>query len=243
MNNPRLLTWKSPGAFFQNAFRCRWGRIAAGVVFFTFLAHLGHASDWQSLEITTDGIQILKKETDDRLVEFRGIGVVDAPLSLVATVIFDTDRRREWIEGLVDSRIIRWQDKDNFIEYDHIRMPIFFEDRDFVSKINISFDPSGREMVFHYQPAVDPSAPHTGYIRGELINATFILNSIDNNKTRVDAEFLSDPRGWIPKWLVNFFLEDWPKTTFRNLRKEVLKPDLSVDPRFSRLLKPEIGGR
>jgi hypothetical protein len=101
----------------------------------------------------------------------------------------------------------------------------------------MSFDPSKKEMVFHYQPSDDPSAPRTDYIHGELIDMTFTLSSIDNGKTtRVDAEFLCDPKGMLPKWLVNFFLGDWPKTTFRNLRKEVLKPDLSVDPRFSELL-------
>ncbi len=55
----------------------------------------------------------------------------------------------------------------------------------------------------------------TNYIRGELIDATFILSSIDDDKkTRVNASFLCDPKGSIPKWLVNFFLKDWPKKTF-----------------------------
>jgi hypothetical protein len=95
-------------------------------------------------------------------------------------------------------------------------------------------------MTFHYQPTDDPTAPRTSYIRGELLDATFILSPLDNGKkTRVDAKFLSDPKGWIPKWLVNFFVKDWPKRTFRKLRKEVQKPGLSVDPRFSNLLPRE----
>jgi len=201
-------------------------------------AQLSHASEWYSVDNTTDGIKIFRKEVGDSgLVAFRGIGVVEAPLPLVATVIVNTDRRREWIDGLVDSRILRWRDEDNFVEYDHIGLPFFIKDRDFVSKVKMSFDLSKKEMVFHYQPSNEPSAPRTDYIRGELIHATFILSSIDNDKmTRVDAEFLCNPKGWIPKWLVNFFLNDWPKTTFRNLRKEVLK-DLSVDTRFSQLLE------
>jgi hypothetical protein len=218
----------------------RIGRMTAlWIALAALLPQLSLASEWYTVDNTTDGIQILRKELDDdTLVAFRGIGVVEAPLPLVATVIFDTRRRLEWIEGLADSRIIRWGDKDSFIEYDHIDMPIFFKDRDFVSKIKMSFDPARKEMVFHYQPADDPSAPRTSYIRGELIDTTFILSSIEGDtKTRIDAMFLSDPKGRIPKWLVNFFVKDWPKTTFRNLRKEVLKPDISVDTRFARLLE------
>jgi hypothetical protein len=203
------------------------------------LASPCHASEWQSVLNTSDGIQIFEKESGDSgLIEFRGNGVVEAPLPLVATVIFDTDRRREWIKGLAESRILRREGRDDYIEYDHIDMPIFFEDRDFVSRIQIHFDRSEKELVFHYQPSDDPSAPHTGYLRGEMLNMTFHLSSIEHDtKTRVDAEFLCDPKGWIPKWLVNYFLKDWPKITFRNLRKEVLRSDISVDPRFSELLK------
>jgi hypothetical protein len=240
MSDLNRLKWRVPIEFSQGDSLCRFGwRAGLCIVLFVFLAHQSHASEWYTVDSTTDGIQVLRKEVgDSTLVAFRGIGVVEASMPLVATVIFDTTRRLEWIKGLAESRIIRWGDKDSFIEYDHIDMPIIFQDRDFVSKIIMSFDLSKKELVFHYQPSDDPSVPRTDYIRGELIDAHFILSSIDDDKkTRIDASFLCDPKGIIPKWLVNFFLKDWPKTTFRNLRKEVLKPDISVDTRFSKLLK------
>lgn len=239
MSDPNHLKWGAPIEFSQSNSHRRLGRmVGLCIALFALLPHLSHAFEWHSVDNTSDGIQIFRKEVKGSgLIAFRGIGVVNAPLPLVATVIFDTDRRREWVAGLVDSRIIRWGDKDNFIEYDHISMPFFIKDRDFVSKIKMNFDLSKKEMVFHYQPSDDSSALRTNLIRGELLDTTFILSSIDNDKkTRVDAEFLCDPKGWIPKWLVNFYLKAWPKTTFRNLRREVLK-DLTVDTRFSKLLE------
>ncbi len=225
----------------ESGFR-RWSGRAAwfSLALFMLLADLAHASEWQSVLSTSDGIQIFEKESDaGGLIEFRGNGVVEAPLPVVATVIFDTNRRREWIKGLAESRILRREGDDDYTEYDHIDMPILFEDRDFVSRIRIHFDRPTKELVFHYQSSDDPSAPNAGYIRGEMLNMTFHLSSLDHDtKTRVDAEFLCDPKGWIPKWLVNFFLKDWPKVTFRNLRKEVLRSDISVDPRFADLLTP-----
>ncbi len=206
----------------DSGFRRCSGRAAwFSLALFVLLADLALASEWQSVLNTSDGIQIFERESSAAggLIEFRGNGVVEAPLPLVATAIFDTNRRREWIKGLAESRIIRQEGDDDYIEYDHIDMPILFEDRDFVSRIQIRFDRSGKELVFHYQPSDDPSAPHTGYIRGEMLSMTFHLRSLDHDRsTAVDAEFLCDPKGWIPKWLVNFFLKDWPKVTFRNLR-------------------------
>jgi hypothetical protein len=209
------------------------------IALFVLLTNPGHASEWQSILTTSDGIQVFKKETGERgLIQFRGIGIVEAPLPLVATVIFDTARRREWIEGLGESRILGWRGKDKFIEYDRIEMPVFFRDRDFVSIVRMRASRAGNELVFQYQSSDDPSAPRTSYIRGEVINMTFHLSSFARgSKTRVDAAFLCDPKGLIPAWLVNYFLKDWPQTTFRNLRKEVLKPGISTDPRLSKLLK------
>jgi len=240
MSDHNHLARRVPLEFFESDSRRRFGRmVGLTIALIALLSHPSPASEWQSVDITADGIQIFRKEgSSSGLIAFRGIGVVEAPLPLVATVIFDTDRRLEWVEGLVDSRILRWEDRENFIEYDHIEMPFFMNERDFVSKITMSTDPHKKQMVFRYRSSDDPSAPRTDYIRGEVIDMTFVLSSIDKDKaTRIDAAFLGDPKGWIPKWLVNYFLEDWPKRTFRNLRKEVLKSDLSVDTHFSTLLE------
>ena len=201
------------------------------------LAASASADEWQPVLSTPDGIQVFNRGgTESGLIEFRGVGVVDAPLPLVATVIFDTGRRREWIEGLVESKILRWAGADEYVEYDHIEMPVFFSDRDFVSSVRIRLGPEGRELAFLYRWTDDPSAPRTAYVRGEVINMSFLLSSKDRDrKTRIDALFLCDPKGWIPTWLVNYFLQDWPQTTFRSLRKEVLRPDIAVDARFSGL--------
>ncbi len=218
----------------------RLGQILGlSLAFLVLAAQPGNAAEWEVLDKTADGIQIFRKEAKGSgLIAFRGIGVVDAPLPVVATVLFDTDRRREWIEGLVDSRIIRWKDKETFIEYDHIGTPFFLADRDFISEVRMTFDLTKKQLVFHYESSDDPSAPYTDYLRGEVIDITFILTSIDSDrKTKLDAAFLCDPKGWIPKWIVNYFLKDWPKTTFRSLRREVLKSDRPIDAHFFELLK------
>jgi len=215
-----------------------------GLALIALAASASQASEWQKVESTDDGIQIFKKEVPgSSLIAFRGIGVVEAPMPLVATIIFDTDRGPEWIEDLVESRILQWINKDEFIEYDHVGMPFIVKDRDFVSKIKMTYLPT-KEMIFHYQPAIEPSAPRTNYVRGELIDTTYVLSSIEQDqKTRVVADFVCDPKGLIPTWLINFFQKDWPKTTFRSLRREAQKSGLTIDPRFAKLFTQGIIAR
>jgi len=205
------------------------------------IGRIGLASDWEPVVTTSDGIEIFRREAGESgLIAFRGVGVVEAPLPVAATVIFDTGRRKEWIKGLAESRIVRWESMDHYVEYDHISMPVFFSDRDFVSRIQVRYDRFRNELVFHYQPAVEPDVPSTGYLRGEMLNMVFALSPVDGDRaTRIDAEVLVDPKGWIPKWLVNLFLRDWPTTTFRGLREEVRKEDITPDPRIVDLLQPD----
>ena len=35
-----------------------------------------------------------------------------------------------------------------------------------------------------------------------------------------------DPKGWIPKWLVNMIQEDWPRNTILGWKKQAAKPDI-----------------
>lgn len=194
------------------------------------------ADDWKQTDHTDDGITVYKKDVSGSdVVAFRGHGIVDAAISLVTTIVFDTARGTEWIEDLKESRILRWLDPFQFIEYDHIGTPFVMKDRDFVTHVTMAPDPSNRKILLSYQSVDDSSSPNTDYVRGEMIHANFVLTSLDAGKTDVDADIHCDPKGSVPKWIVNFFQSDWPVTTFRNLRKQAKKPDVKADPRFANL--------
>ena len=185
-----------------------------------------------------DGIEVFRREIPGSpVLAFKGAGVVNAPIALVATVINDASRGTEWVEDLTESRILRWISKDDFIEYDHVATPFVMKDRDFVSVVKTRGNPTKKSMSISYASVDDPGAPVTSFVRGDLLNTTFLLQSTDNGtKTYLEADILCDPKGSVPKWIVNFFQEDWPVDTFKSLRKQVAKPDVHTNPKFSSML-------
>ena len=190
---------------------------------------LAGANDWLPIKTTSDGIKAEKKEVPGSAVlAFRGEGIVDAPLTKVATIIFDTKRAPEWIVDLEFSKIVKWLSPSEWVEYDHINTPpIIMKDRDFVSKVNLNIDAKAKSITFLYSNTTDPEAPETKFIRGDLMNTTFLLQSIENDqKTHVVGEIHCDPKGSVAKWIVNYFQSDWPIDTIRNLRKQAAKPDV-----------------
>src|SRR5207237_1192006 len=81
-----------------------------------------------------------------------------------------------------------------------------------------------KTLALRYRSENDPAAPNTGYVRGELINSRFVLTSLEGGtKTSLLAEIHADPKGSVPKWIVNMFQRSWPKDTFSGIKKQLEK--------------------
>ena len=189
--------------------------------------------DWKEVKRTRDGIAVYKREVPGSdLLAFKGEGEVAAPIDKVATIIFDTTRATEWIADLKESKILHWQGDLSFVEYDWVGTPFILRDRDFVSTVTIEKDPPAGRILFHYVNALDPLAPQRPpRVRGDLMGTTYDLSAA-GPATRVIADIHIDPKGSIPRFIVNWVQADWPVDTFRGLRRQAAKPDVTVDPRF-----------
>jgi hypothetical protein len=180
-----------------------------------------------------DGIACFKREMPGSpIIALRGEGVINAPITRVASVLFDYTRATEWVDSLAEVRVVRMLGPQEFIEYDHVDTPpIIMADRDFVVRGKVDVDVQARTLSFRMWPAKDPAVPEvSSYVRGEL-SGSWELKAIDNDKkTFVAAEMHGDPKGGVAKWLVNWFQENWPRNTFESLRKQVAKRDIRLIP-------------
>lgn len=166
------------------------------------------------------------------IVALRGEGIVDAPIARVASVLFDYRRATEWIDSLEEARLVRMLGEHEFVEYDRAETPpIIMKDRDFVCHGRVDVDLVEQSLTMSLTPASDPAVPKTSkYVRGEL-SGFWKLKSIEGGKkTFVIAEMHGDPKGSVPKWLVNLFQKSWARSTINALRKQVAKPDIRVLP-------------
>ncbi len=188
---------------------------------------------------TTEGINLYWSRVENSpIIAFKGDGIVDSPIEKVASVMIDTHRGTEWVDSLLESRVIRSISPTEFIEYDHVGTPFIMSNRDFVSHVFVEADPRTRRMVVKFLPAEDPLVPPLKkYVRGVMTCVYKLVPMTYSDETYVEAEIHCDPKGGVPKWLVNWFQEGWPETTFMNLRKQMLKPNQIVLPVVEELLK------
>jgi hypothetical protein len=193
----------------------------------------GAVSAWQQIR-NDEGIRVSRKEVPgSSLIAFKGEGLIDAPVLLVGSVLVDTVRSKEWIDSLVESKILRKVSDAEYVTYTHIATPIVMKDRDFVTDTRLEIDPEKRTVTIHIHSVNDPAAPSTSYVRGEIMNSSFVLTSTpDGKQTKIVTEIHCDPKGSVADWIVNLFQKSWPYNTIKSLRAQVRKADVSVHPQL-----------
>jgi len=196
------------------------------------------AGVWERIR-SEDGILVFKKEVEGSpFVAFRGEGTVDAEPLRVGSVIVDVPREKEWLDSVVEARVLRKVSDTEYIMYSHLGTPIGMSDRDFVTDVTIQADPAAQTVAFRMRSVDDPSAPKTGYVRATLIDSSFVIASAGPGKTHVVAEIHCDPKGSIPSFIVNMFQRGWGYNTLQSLRRQVKKSEVATHP----LLKAALEG-
>jgi hypothetical protein len=178
-----------------------------------------------------DGIVTYRREIPaSPVVAIKGEGMVEASILRVASVLLDTRRLHEWTDSLKEAHRIRTVSKTEYVEYDHITTPFILKDRDFVVDTKIEMDASQKKITLRMHSVSDPAAPPTSYVRGELFESTYALTSVDRGRrTAIVADVRADPKGSIPKWMVNHYQKSWAHDTIAHLRDQVRKSDIVDD--------------
>ena len=191
---------------------------------------------WQSMG-TQEGIALAFKDVPgSKVIAFRGDGVIDAPIATVAAVLLDQKRAPEWVDRLSGRKVIRIVNPTEYVELNHFKMPPLLNDREFVADAKMSLDPSARSFTVVFHSIEDAAVPENKFVRGS-VDSVFVMTSLDNGRrTRMQAEMHADPKGALPKFLVNFFQRSWPFDAFQSIRRQVAKKDIQRPVEFAAVL-------
>ncbi len=191
------------------------------------------APAWQPAG-TRDGISVYSREVPGSpIIAFRGDCEVPASMGKVIGVLADATREKEWMDRLVEARLIKEISDHERVAYNRTSTPWPLADRDFLFNADAKFDPANKRLVIAMRSIEDAAVPRLrGVVRGELLRSVWTLTALGPQTTAVSFEIQADPRGAIPKWIVNLFQSSWPRKTLEALRRQVQKPDVEEYPAF-----------
>lgn len=202
-------------------------RVLVSLLLFTFESSASQAegTEWKKLDEEDQVIVYEREIPGSPVVAFRGSTTIDAPIAKIARVLDDSSRRKEWIAKVVDAYTIKQVSAMERWEYNHTEGNLLFQGRDFVFTATNELNRKTKEVWIKLKSGVLPElGPKDGVTRGELINSEYYLKVLEPSKTFVQVQIMADPKGNIPKWLVNLYQKDWPIKTLNGIRRQVKKP-------------------
>jgi hypothetical protein len=197
-------------------------------------------NDWELLN-DEDGIKVWRRDVENSpIVALKGEAIIDAPIAKVANVLDDTTRKTEWVCNGIEAKNIRTISPTERVEYNVTSAPWPIRNRDFVFHAQMKCDRTAKTLVFELRSVNDPLMPvdENKAVRGELLDSSYTLTQLDAKHTRLVVEIQADPKGSVPKWVVNLFQKSWPRKTIEGIRAQCAKGDVGELALATQLLAP-----
>ena len=185
------------------------------------------------------GVEVFSRDVKgSSLVAFRGVATIDAPIEKVATVLYVDKYKKQWVHRLKEGKVLRVINERERIEYNHTKTPWPLTDRDFVFKVSASVDRMKKSMSVSIHSIKDQSMPKKpSLVRGEILESFYKLKPMGKNKTSIEVVIQADPKGMVPKFLVNLFQKKWPINTLNGIRKLAKGPNFKAHPKVVKMLR------
>lgn len=183
-------------------------------------------TSWEGVR-SENGIRVFRGKTDrEGFYSCKAEGIVHAPLVKVASVLIDLSRRNEWFPELIEGRVVKHITPTERLEYMAVRTPFPLANRDFAYRGTFGFQRSTGTFDIHFASVEVAEIPETKLVRGRILDSSFSLRSLGPNDTMVEHVAAMDPRGSVPRWIVNLVQANVPFNTIANLRLQATKSNI-----------------
>ncbi|HET9240435.1 MAG TPA: START domain-containing protein [Oligoflexus sp.] len=197
---------------------------------------------WQKIN-EEDGITVFRKSFPDS--EVKGVGgecIINASVGKILWVLMDNEHKGDWVDKFKSTKTIETPSDLSNIQYAAFSMPFPVTNRDFVYRYDFSVDESINAVIVDVKSVEHPKAPAKDSIgvRGVILHGRYVLQPKGPNQTFVKAEYLADPKGILPTWVVNIVQKNWPYKTLAGLRKQVKKSFVQEWDIYNKVMKPKM---
>ena len=184
---------------------------------------LSAADSWVQIG-EDEGITVFQKqETDSEIISLRGETTLNTTIDKIQEILRDNSIAHHWIPLVKVKKDIKIINHNERIEYTHVDLPWPLDDRYFVNKAQSETRPDGK-VVSYVKGIEEHEIKEDDKVMGFLYFSGVTMTPLEGGKkTHLIVEINSDPKGSIPKWLVNVFQKDWPVKFFTGLKEQIEK--------------------
>lgn len=186
------------------------------------------AQDWK-LEGESEGFRFFsRQEVDSPVVSFKGEGVVPYSALRIMQLLSRIEEYKNWMPLVQGSKVIEHFSATKKTVVIEVGMPWPVLDRYFVNHGEMRDSDDGSKVL--EIKSIPSTYRDSEKVEGWTARSYFLLTPTDDpNKTHMTVELNQDPRGSVPKWMVNWVQSSWPRLFFKNLINYMEHPGVKVN--------------
>ncbi|MEE2960944.1 MAG: START domain-containing protein [Myxococcota bacterium] len=203
--------------------------------FMAFMALFGllvSTPSYASEDLVKDGWELIsedegfvthrKEVKESNIFAFRGEMIADLPISMVMSIFLDSARRNLWVDRFHSSKDIVRSGEFDKTYWIRFGLPFPISDRDYVLQATGNMDNENRVFTAHIRSVENENRPEDDCcVRASAMGTYYRFKAIPGeNKTKLEVEVHTDPKGLLPGWLVNLIQKNWPRKTLTGLVRE-----------------------
>jgi len=193
--------------------------------FCIFTSIVNAAEDWE-LRRDREGVQVYTRSVEGSPYKaVRASTLVEnVTLSSLVALVGDAEACPNWADRCTESYVYERISETEYYVYIHNSMPFPAKDRDIVSLVKWTQDPTTYEVVMRSTATTGIVDEKQGRLRLEQANASWTFTPTPSGAIQVSNEVHVDPGSALPGWVINMLLVDTPFQTMQGYIVEVKKP-------------------
>lgn len=168
------------------------------------------------------------------IIPIRAQMTLNHNIQKVISVVADNDRKIEWVPSLVEASTVESFSDYHRIDFARYNAPWPLYDRYFVLDSRATYDYKKKEFILLAYSVEHPKTPRNRkWVEGKTYYCKVVVKKLGKNKTFLDMIMITDLKGYIPSWIVNFVQKKWPYNTLEGLNLQLSRKDIKPLPEFS----------
>ncbi len=177
------------------------------------------SEDWQ-LDKDRRGIRVYSREVKGfEIRQFSVSSTTGARLEDIERLMRDLDNYESWMPDVSSCNLLEMEDENTLIYRMIIDSPYPVKDRELVARMRFS-RPDGTTLHISYENLPEYMAESKKLVRIPYFDGFWEFTS-SGDSTLIKNQFLSDPGGSVPSWLINSFISRNPYQTVLKLKEQV----------------------
>jgi len=187
-------------------------------------------SKWKKV-FNKDGVRIEAQEIKGvGLIAFRATSVLKAPVEKLLAVLRDAKSAESWSKSLDSVDYIAQPDDLSATTYEVRNFPWPFDKRDLIIEYQMAINKKNKSIITYFNSVNHKNYPkNKKYVRSILHIGELELWPLSKG-TKVVLTIMADPKGNIPKMVVNYFQQKVPFEFLKDLDKQALKTKTPTRP-------------